>query len=86
MNNNSALPIGQKGFFPGHSDVREMMEEARLLGGWHECCFRLPDGSLQEAVISLEESAILTESFEASVAVAQSADAILKLSQKENEP
>lgn len=46
----------------------------------------IPDGSLQEAVISLEESAIMTESFETSVAVAQSADAILKLSQKENEP
>jgi hypothetical protein len=62
------------------------MEESRLLGNWHECCFHLPDGSLEAAVISLDESAILTESFEASVAVAQSADDILKLSQKEKEP
>lgn len=54
-----------------------------MLGGGYECLFRLPDGTFEEAAISLEEATTLTKSSEASVTVAQPADAVLKSSQKE---
>ena len=72
MSNDIALPIGQKVFFPGHFDVRVMLEEARMLGNWHECRFRLLDGSLEEAANSFEEAASLAKSFQPTAASAQS--------------
>jgi len=51
--------IGQRIFLPGHFDVPVVLEDARPLGSddsaGYECRVRLPDGSLEEAVISAEE-------------------------------
>ncbi len=51
--------IGQRISLPGHFDNPVMLEDARLLGSddsaGYECRVRLPDGSLQEPVISAEE-------------------------------
>jgi hypothetical protein len=74
MNNDGALPIGQKVFFPGHFDVRVMLEEARMLGSWHECRFRLPDGCRAEAVLSFREAASLAKSVQPSTTSVQSAN------------
>lgn len=50
--------IGQRIFLPGHFDVSVILEDARPLGSddsaGYECRVRLPDGSLEEAVISVE--------------------------------
>src|SRR6516164_3927815 len=50
------LPIGQQVSFPGHFDVPVVLEAARPLGKGFECRVRLPDGSLDEAVISEQEA------------------------------
>lgn len=51
--------IGQRISLPGHFDVPVVLEDARPLGSddsaGYECRVRLPDGSLEEAVISAEE-------------------------------
>lgn len=51
--------IGQRIFLPGHFDVPVVLEDARALGSddsaGYECRVRLPDRSLEEAVISVEE-------------------------------
>ncbi|HOV90464.1 MAG TPA: DUF3883 domain-containing protein [Syntrophorhabdaceae bacterium] len=51
--------IGQRISLPGHFDVPVILEDARPLGpddsAGYECRVRLPDGSLEEAVISAEE-------------------------------
>jgi len=51
--------IGQRIFLPGHFDVAVVLEDARPLGSddsaGYECRVRLPDGSLEETVISAEE-------------------------------
>lgn len=53
--------IGQRIFLPGHFDCPVVLEDARPLGSddsaGYECRVRLPDGSLEEAVISAEEVA-----------------------------
>ena len=53
--------IGQRIFLRGHFDVPVVLEDARPLGSddsaGFECRVRLPDGSLEEAVISGEEVA-----------------------------
>ena len=53
--------IGQRVMLPGHFDVPVILEDARPLGSddlaGYECRVRLPDGSLEEAVISAEEAA-----------------------------
>ncbi|PKN67836.1 MAG: hypothetical protein CVU57_01075 [Deltaproteobacteria bacterium HGW-Deltaproteobacteria-15] len=55
--------IGQRIFLSGHFDVPVTLEDARPLGsddsGGYECRVRLPDGSLEEAVISEEEAAAI---------------------------
>jgi SNF2 family DNA or RNA helicase len=57
------LPIGQHVSLPGHFDVPVVLEDARALGndgsGGYECRVRLPDGSLDEAVISAAEAQAL---------------------------
>ncbi len=62
--NRLANRIGQRISLPGHFDVPVLLEDARALGpdgsAGYECRVRLPDGTLEEAVISAEEaSAIL---------------------------
>ena len=53
--------IGQRISLPGHFDVPVVLEDARSLGpdasAGYECRVRLPDGSLEEAVISATEAA-----------------------------
>src|SRR5712691_11085462 len=61
------LPIGQRVSLPGHFDVPVILEDARALGSdgsaGYECRVRLPDGSLDEAVISAADAqALLTMS------------------------
>src|ERR1044071_2738165 len=53
------LPIGQQISLPGHFDVPVVLEAARPLGKGFECRVRLPDGTLEEAVLSAEEAAAL---------------------------
>ena len=53
------LPIGKPVSLPGHFDVPVTLEAARPLGKGFECRVRLPDGSLDEAVITAEEAAAL---------------------------
>jgi superfamily II DNA or RNA helicase len=59
------LPIGQRVSLPGHFDVPVMLEDARPLGdagsGGYECRVRLPDGSLDETVISAAEARALLQ-------------------------
>jgi hypothetical protein len=71
MNNDIALPIGQKVFLPRHFDVAVILEDARILGRGYEFRFRLPDGSQEEAVISFEEAASLAKSFHPTTASLQ---------------
>jgi len=58
-----ASRIGQRISLPGHFDVPVILEEVRLLGAsdgaGYECRVRLPDGSLEEAVISAQEAAAI---------------------------
>src|SRR5437588_5122760 len=54
------LPIGQQVSLPGHFDVRVTLEAARPLAKGFECRVRMPDGTLEEAVISAEEAAALS--------------------------
>jgi hypothetical protein len=65
------LPIGKQVSLPGHFDVPVTLEAARPLGKGFEIRVRLPDGSLDEAVITAEEATALagiTASVEAKAA------------------
>jgi len=55
----SRLPIGQKIMLPGHFDQAVTLEGVRPLGRGFECRVRLPDGFLDETVISEEEAQVL---------------------------
>jgi len=52
----SRLPVGQKITLPGHFDQAVTLEGFRPLGRGFECRVRLPDGSLDETVISGDEA------------------------------
>ncbi|NOT00640.1 MAG: DEAD/DEAH box helicase [Phycisphaerales bacterium] len=54
-----ALPIGQSVSMPGHFATPVGLEEVRRLGAGFECRVRLPDGSLEEVVISEDEATTL---------------------------
>ena len=61
MDNSSLVGhIGQRIDLPGHFDVPVILEDVRPLGpddlAGYECRVRLPDGTLEETVISLEEA------------------------------
>jgi hypothetical protein len=58
-NESATLPIGQQVSLPGHFDTPVILEAARPLAKGFECRVRLPNGTLEEAVISLEEAATL---------------------------
>jgi len=55
--------VGERIFLPGHFDVPVILEDIRPLGAdgsaGYECRVRLPDGTLEEAVISPAEAATL---------------------------
>lgn len=69
------LPIGQKISLPGHFDVPVILEDARSLGNGFECRCRLPDGSLEETVISQEEADALAQSSKAQASTIELVDA-----------
>ncbi|RKY23901.1 MAG: hypothetical protein DRP79_08540 [Planctomycetota bacterium] len=71
----TTLPIGQRVSLPGHFDVPVILEDARSLGNGYECRVRLPDGSLEETVISAEEPVALVEKEELETAAVQPIDA-----------
>lgn len=56
------LPIGKQISLPGHFDGPVILEAARPLASGFECRVRLPDGSLDEAIISKEEAVGLSSS------------------------
>ncbi|MDE0331738.1 MAG: helicase-related protein [Nitrospinae bacterium] len=62
--NRLSTQIGQQIFLTGHFDVPVTLEDVRPLGTdgsvGYECRVRLPDGTLEEAVISSEEAAIIS--------------------------
>ncbi|MCS6804589.1 MAG: helicase-related protein [Blastocatellia bacterium] len=61
--NNFLTQVGRQILLPGHFDVPVLLEDVRALGGdgsaGYECRVRLPDGTLEEAVISPAEAATL---------------------------
>jgi len=61
--NRLATHIGRRISLPGHFDVPVVLEDARPLGsdgsGGYECRVRLPNGELEEAVISPEEASVI---------------------------
>jgi len=56
----SLFPIGQKINLPGHFNEPVVLETVREIFGGYELQVRLSDGSLDEAVLSPEEVAIIT--------------------------
>ena len=56
-----SVHIGRRVSLPGHFDVPVILEDARWIGAdgsaGYECRVRLPDGVLEEAIISSEEAA-----------------------------
>ena len=56
---NLVLPIGRQVTIPGHFSVPVVLEDARPLGAGYECRVRLPDGTLDEAILSREEAEAL---------------------------
>ena len=71
----SRLPVGQKVMLPGHFDQAVILEGVRLLGKGFECRVRLPDGSLDETVISEEEAQILVGNISNETSTTTPADA-----------
>jgi superfamily II DNA or RNA helicase len=55
----TSLPLGQQISLPGHFDTLVVLEAARPLAKGFECRVRLPDGTLDEAVITQEEASAL---------------------------
>ena len=56
--------VGQRVFLQGHFDTPVILEDVRSLGmdgsAGYECRVRLPDGALEETVISSEEAATIS--------------------------
>jgi hypothetical protein len=50
--NSLSLPVAQQISLPGHFSGPVILEAARPLTSGFECRVRLPDGSLEEAIIS----------------------------------
>jgi hypothetical protein len=71
------LPVGQQVSLPGHFDAPVMLEAARPLAKGYECRVRLPDGTLDEAVISEQEAAAVV----GAVPVADSKTALVNADQ-----
>ena len=54
--------IGQQVSLPSRFDIPVVLEAARPLAKGFECRVRLPDGTLDEAIISTEEAEVLAGS------------------------
>jgi len=55
--------VGQRVNLPGHFDEPAVLEEVLPLSHGYKCCVRLPNGALDEAVISEDEAATLPALF-----------------------
>src|SRR5258708_7499153 len=53
------FPVGQRVRLPGHFLEPVTLESIRFIGSAYECRVRLPDGTPDEAILSLEEGAAL---------------------------
>lgn len=51
---NHEFPLGQRITLEGHFDQPVILEEVRPLGNGFECRVRLPDGVLEETIMSSE--------------------------------
>jgi hypothetical protein len=56
---NAKLPIGQQVSFPGHFAAPITLEAAHPVAQGYACHVRLPDGTVQEIIISMDEAATL---------------------------
>jgi len=74
-NESIALPLGKEVLLHGHFELPVTLEHARALGNGYECRVRLPDGSLEEAIISRDEALVLAASLEEQKAPNRSVDA-----------
>ena len=74
-NESIALPLGKQVLLHGHFELPVTLEHARALGNGYECRVRLPDGSLEEAIISRDEALVLAASLEEQKAPNRSVDA-----------
>src|SRR5436309_1072638 len=54
------FPVGQRVSLPGHFLEPVTLEAVRFIGSGYECRVRLPDGTPDEAILSLEEAATLS--------------------------
>lgn len=79
VENRLSTQIGHRISLPGHFDVPVILEDVRALGAdgsaGYECRVRLPDGTLEEAVISPAEAATVFGAVEKALAAAKPADA-----------
>ncbi len=50
------FPIGQRVSLPGHFPEPVVLESVRSIGTAYECRVRLPDGTLDEAILSIDEA------------------------------
>jgi SNF2 family DNA or RNA helicase len=77
--NRLSSQIGHRISLPGHFDVPVILEDARALGkdssAGYECRVRLPDGTLEEAVISPAEAATALGADKTAPATLRPADA-----------
>lgn len=67
-------PIGQRILLPGHFPEPVVLESVRALGTGVECRVRLPDGTPDEAILSLEEAEEVFGKREASTVKLATAD------------
>ena len=61
---NSKFPIGQKINLSGHFNEPVILESVREIFGGYELQVRLSDGSLDEAILSTEEAAAISDKVE----------------------
>jgi hypothetical protein len=57
---NAQLPIGQQVSLPGHFALPVTLEAAHPVAQGYECQVRLPDGTLEQISISLDEATTLS--------------------------
>jgi len=59
MSTRGNFPIGQRVILPGHFPEPVVLEFVRSIGAGYECRVRLPDGTPDEAILSLEEADVV---------------------------
>jgi superfamily II DNA or RNA helicase len=75
VNTDGAFPIGQRVRIDGHFAELVTLEAVRALGAGYECRVRLPDGTSNETILSVEEAARLLGDAAVRPPITQPADA-----------